>query len=105
MSVMLVDFILSVTLTDNRTGIEKKRGEENLKNGAVLRGAFPYNTITQKPPSSTREEAPMPQLKRRGCAKIREQAHKYHTWKECLCTLLPERKAPPQFERNIPLQL
>ena len=45
MSVMLVDFILSVTLTDNRTGIEKKRGEENLKNGAVLRGAFPYTEL------------------------------------------------------------
>ena len=56
-------------------------------------------------PSSTREEAPMPQLKRRGCAKIREQAHKYRTWKECLCTSLPERKSPPQFERNTPLQL
>ena len=37
--------ILSVTLTDNRTGIEKKRGEENLKNGAVLRGAFPYTEL------------------------------------------------------------
>ena len=56
-------------------------------------------------PSSTREETPKPQLKRRGCAKIREQAHKYRTWKECLCTSLPERKSPPQFERNTPLQL
>ena len=37
-----------------------------------LRGGFPYNAITQKPPSSTREEASMPQLERRGCAKIRE---------------------------------
>ena len=70
-----------------------------------LRGAFPYNAITQKPPSSTREEAPTPWLKRRSCAKIREQAHKYCTCKECLCTSLPERKAAPQFERNTPLGL
>ena len=45
MSVMLVDFILSVTLADNRTGVEKRRGEKNLKNGAVLSGALPYTEL------------------------------------------------------------
>ena len=45
MSVMLVDFILSVTLTDNRTGLEKRRGEKNFKNGAVLSRAFLYTEL------------------------------------------------------------
>ena len=40
----MICFILSVTLTDNRTGVEK-RGEEKLKNGAVLSGAFPYTEL------------------------------------------------------------
>ena len=70
-----------------------------------LRGAVPNIAIRQKPPSTTREEAPMPQLKWRSHTKFREQACKYHTWKDCLCTSLPERKPPAQFERNTPLQL
>ena len=65
-----------------------------------LRGAFPHNVITQKPPSSTRE-APMPQIKRRGHTKIREQARKYRNWKECLCTLLPERKPLHNSRRTL----
>ena len=67
-----------------------------------LRGAFPHNAITQKPPSTTREETPETQLKRRGHTKI---SRLRHISKEYLCTSLPERKPPPQSERKNPLQL